>query len=108
MLLYILYAVKGELCSLEVLEVATYVLPCMLEAVGSGLYLLEVSEVSEVSEVLEVLNGMRRAMLRMLAAMEGELCSLEVTTVCYSVCWRLWRAGSICWKCWRCRRCWTS
>ena len=56
-------------------------------------------------DVLDVPEVIRRVLLCMLEAAEGALCSLEVLdvrmrcAVCYSVCWRLWKVGSVCWTC---------
>ncbi len=61
-----LEVVEGELCLLKVLvlEAMRCVPLCTLYAVGSGLRLLEVLQVEE---------GMRRVLLCMLEAVEGEL-----------------------------------
>ena len=58
----------------------------------------------------EMLEGMRRVLLRMLEAVEGELCLLEVPEVQEVMrCALLYtpeavEVGSVRWRCWRCRR----
>ncbi len=66
-----LEAEEGRLCSLEVLEMMRCVLPCMLEAVEGGIYLLL------ASKMLEALEMMRRVLL---------------------FCWRPWMVSSVCWR----------
>src|SRR6266480_188290 len=86
-----------QLCMLEVLEVpgvpeaTRCVQLCMLEAVEGGLRFLDVLKVPEVT---------RRVQLSMLDMFEV----LKVIRCWFSVCWRLWRLGSVFWRCWRCRR----
>jgi hypothetical protein len=90
-LLYMLEAVEGELCLLEVLEVLDMleVIRCvllrMLEAVDGGLCLLEVLEVLEALEVPEVMCCVPLCMLetvygRGLMYAEGwRLCSMRMS-----------------------------
>ncbi len=57
----------------------------------------------------EMLEGMRRVLLRMLEAVEGELCLLEVPEVQEVMrCATLYTGGcggfEFCWRSWRCRR----
>ena len=51
---------------------------------------------------LEMLKSMRRVLICMLEAVEGELCLLEMLEMmrCVLLCIRrLRRVGSICWRC---------
>src|SRR6266480_3942349 len=92
-LLCMLEVVEGELCLLEVLKVQDVmrcVLLCILEAVEGRLCLLE------VLGVLETLGWMRRVRLGMLEAVEVSSVCWRRYAVCWSVCWRLWRVGSVC------------
>ena len=58
-------------------EVTRFVLLCMLQAVEGGLCLLEVPEV------------IRCVLLYM----------PEVMRCVFSVCWRPWEMGAVCWRC---------
>ena len=60
---------------------------CMLEAVESGYCLLEVFDVPEVMHCM---------LLCMLEAFEVP----EVMRCVLSVCWKLWRVGSVRWRFW--------
>jgi len=81
-LLCMLEAVDGGLCSLEVPEMMRGVILCLLE-------MLEVAEVMccmllcllGLSEMLEVLEVMHRVWLCIQEAVEGRLCLQEVTEV---------------------------
>ncbi len=103
---------------LEMLEVMRCVLLCILEIVEGGLCLLEAPKVPEAMRLCATLcaGGCGRA-----GDAEGDaLCAALYTGGCggcalfaggaggargdalayYSVCWRLWTVGSVCWTCW--------
>ncbi len=92
-------------CGGDALYAALYA----VEAAEGGLCLRDVSEALEVLEVPAVMPCVR---LCMPETVEGVICLREVWRcwrcrrrcgVCYSVCWRLWGVGSICWM--RCAVC---
>jgi len=102
---------------LEMLEVMRCVLLCVLEVAEGVLCLLEAPEVAETMRLCATLcaGGCGRA-----GDAEGDaLCAALYTGGCggcalfaggaggargdaleyYSVCWRLWTVGSVCWRC---------
>ena len=94
---YTLEAVDGGFCLLEVLEVMEVmrrVLLYTLEAVESGFCLLE---------ILELIRSVLLCMLWTVGCVRGGVGGADgdapySTLVFYSVRWRLWRAGSVCWR----------
>lgn len=79
---YMLEAVEGRFCLLEVLEVICHVLLCILKAVESELYLLGAVE-GEVClmEELKARDLIRCMSLCMLEIVEDEFCLLELLEI---------------------------
>ena len=84
---------------------------CCLCSTGCEWRVLFAGGVSEALEVLEVQEGMRRVLLCVLEAVEGELCLLEVPEVMRRVLLCVLEAvvggfylPEVCRRCWRCRR----